>query len=203
MNKSGIPIGVATLLWLLAASPLAHSTLLPSERVSLATRDKSAIALLACNRPLAKDDALDAIRLLETNQIYVSVTCESLGLIDGLPSLKVADCDNTTGRWTCRAADAVRLRLAGREVVLSYDSRIDFKTIREVTDYAASVRSFNGHDVAAHIYGRCYVGDGSSVPFAGAVSFNFGCEGWDGTITKDCGGERCRLFFTQFSEFIV
>ena len=78
--------------------------------------------------------------------------------------------------------------------MLSYDSRIDLETILEVANYAASVRSFNGYDVAAHINGRCYVGDGKSVPFEGAVSFSFGCDGWDGTITKDCGGAQCRLF---------
>ena len=103
--------------------------LLPSEHVSLATRDRFAIAQLACSRPLAKNDAMDAMRLLETNQIYVEVTCESSGLIESLPSLKVADCDNITGRWTCRSADAVKLQLVGREVFLSYDSRIDFKTV--------------------------------------------------------------------------
>src|SRR4029453_18585296 len=107
MNRSGIPIAAALIVCLIGASPLAQSTLLPSEEVSLATRDRSAIALLACKRPLATSDALDAIRLLEANQIYVEVTCESFGLINGLPSLKVANCDHTTGRWTCSSADAV------------------------------------------------------------------------------------------------
>ena len=203
MNKSRIPTAAATIACLLGASQQSHSTLLPSERVSLATRDKSAIAPLACTRPLTKNDVFDAVHLLDTSQIYVEVTCESSGLIEGLPALKVANCDNTTGRWACRNADAVRLQLVGREVVLSYDSHIDLKTVLEIANYAASVRLFNGHDVAAAIAGRCYVGDGRSVPFDGAVSFNFGCNDWSGSITKDCGGEKCRLFFTQFAEFIV
>ena len=203
MNKSGIPIASATIVCIVTASQLAHATLLPSEDVSLATRDKSAIALLACNRPLAKSDALNAIRLLETNQIYVEVTCGSFSLIEGIPALKVANCDNTSGRWRCTSADAVRLQLVGKEVVLSYDSRLDFATVLEIANYAASVRLFNGSDVAAHIDGRCYVGDGRSVPFEGAVSFNFACGSWSGTITKDCGGETCRLFFAQWAEFIV
>ena len=202
MNKNGVSLAAATITCLLG-SQLANSTLLPSEQVSLAARDKAAIALLACNRPLGKKDVLDAIRLLETKQIHVEVTCESHGLIENFPMLKVANCENTTGRWTCSGADAVRLQLVGREVVLSYDPRIDFETVLELANYAASVRSYNGRDVAAYISGRCFLGDGSSVPFEGAVSFNFGCGGWSGTITKDCGGERCRLFFTQWEEFIV
>ena len=203
MNKGGTPLAAATIACLLGASQMANATLLPSENVSLASRDKAAIAQLACDRLLTKNDALDAIRLLDTNQIHVEVTCESFGLIEGLPLLKVAKCDNTTGRWTCSGADAVRLHLVGREVVLSYDSPINFEIVLELANYAASVRSFNGRDVAAHISGRCYLRDGGSVPFEGAVSFDFGCGGWSGTITKDCGGERCRLFFTQWTEFIV
>jgi hypothetical protein len=203
MIKSGNPIAAASIACLLGASQPAHSTLLPSERVSLATRDKSAIALLACARPLTKNDSFDAVHILETRQVFVDVTCESSGLIEGLPSLKIASCDNTTGLWACRTADAVKLQLVGREVVLSYDHRIDFETVLEIANYAATVRSFNGHDVAAAISGRCYVGDGRSVPFEGAVSFNLGCNDWSATITKDCGGEKCRLFFTQFFEFIV
>jgi hypothetical protein len=202
MNKSVTPLTAAAIACL-CASNLAHGTLLPSERVSLATPDKAKIALLACNRPLSKKDAMNAIRLLETSQIYVDVTCESFARVDVYPSLKVASCDNTTGRWACRSSEAIIVPLVGREVLLSYDSSIDVKTVLEVANYVASVRSFNGRDVAAHISGSCRVGDGKSIPFEGAVSFTFGCEDWDGTITKDCGGERCRLFFTQFAEFIV
>jgi hypothetical protein len=202
MNKSVFSLAAAAITCLLG-SQLANSTLLPSEQVSLATRDKAAIALLACNRPLAKDDVLDAIRLLETPQVLVEVTCESYGLIDSLPLLKVANCENTTGRWTCSGADAVRLQLVGREVVLSYDSRIKLETVLELANYAASVRAYNGREVAAYISGQCYLRDGQSVPFEGALSFNFGCGDWSGTITKDCGGEKCRLFFTQWEESIV
>ena len=203
MNKSGTLIATATIAGLLLGSRAAHATLIPSEPVRLATRDKSAIALLACDRPLTKSDELEAIRLLDTQQIYVDVTCEPFGHIRGFPALKIASCDNITGHWACSTEGAVRLQLAGREVVLSYDSRIDFEAVLEIAEYAASVRSFNGHDVAAYIGGRCYVSDGKSVPFEGAVSFNFGCDGWVGAITKDCGGGNCRLYFTQFSEFIV
>src|SRR5688572_1634720 len=99
MNKSGIALVAATIACLLG-SQLANSTLLPSERVSLATRDKTAIALLACNRPLTKNDVLDAIRLLGTEEIQVEVTCEPHGFMQSLPLLKVANCENTTGRWT-------------------------------------------------------------------------------------------------------
>jgi hypothetical protein len=203
MNKSRIPTAVATIACLLGSTQVAHSILIPSEQVSLATRDKAAIVLLACNRPLTKNDVLDARRILESKQIYVDVTCEPFGLIEDLPTLKIANCDNITGRWACSSADAARLRLMGREVLLSYDTRIDFKAALEIAHFAVSVRSFNGNDVAARIDGRCHVGDGKSVPFDGAVSFDFGCDGWSGTITKDCGGEECRLFFTQFAEFIV
>jgi hypothetical protein len=149
------------------------------------------------------NDELQAIRLLDTQQIYVDVTCEPFGHIRGFPALKVASCDNTKGHWACSTEGAVRLQLAGREVVLSYDSRIRIETVLEIAEYAASVRSFYGHDVAAYIAGRCHISDGKSVPFEGAVSFSFGCNGWTGAITKDCGGGKCRLYFTQFSEFIV
>src|SRR5688572_8348358 len=199
MNKSAMTFAVVAIVCL-GTSEVAHSTLLPSEPISLATRDKVQIALLACNRPFAMHDVIDAIRLLKTTQVYVDVTCEPFGFVEGHPLLKVANCDNSTGRWTCRGSDAVRLQLGGRDVVLSYDSRIDFKLVLEVVNYAVSVRSFNGRDVAARISGRCRLGDGKSVPFNGAVTFTFGCDDWDGTITRDCGGSKCRLFFTQFAE---
>jgi hypothetical protein len=182
---------------------MAWATLLPAERVSLATRDKAAIAELACQRRLARGDTLEATHLLGTNDIHVAVTCEPAGDVQGHPALKVGDCDNTAGRWTCRTAEAIRLKLAGKDIVVSYDSSLEIDSVVEIANYAASVRSFNGYDVAASIAGKCFVDDGRSVPFEGAVSFNFGCGGWSGTITKDCGGEKCRLFFTQWAETIV
>lgn len=203
MRRSGAVVIAAVLASLGGMVQTAHSLLLPTERVVLATRDKSEIAIRACNRPLSKNDVLNATRILESVQIYVQVTCEPVGRVEGLPSLKIASCDNVTGQWACIASDAVRLQLAGKEVVLSYDSRIDIKAVLEIAQYAATVRLFNGRDVAAYIGRRCHVGDGRSKPYEGAVNFDFGCDGWSGAITKDCRGAKCRLFFTQFAEFIA
>jgi hypothetical protein len=203
MKRSGPVVVAAVLASLGGMVQTAHSVRLPTERVLLATRDKSAIAIRACNRPLSKNDVLTAERILKSSQIYVEVTCEPMARVEGLPSLKIASCDNVMGRWGCVASDAVRLQLAGKEVVLSYDSRIDIKAVLEIANYAATVRLFNGRDVAAYIDGRCHVGDGRSEPYKGAVSFDFGCGGWSGAITKDCRAAKCRLFFTQFAEFIA
>lgn len=196
------PAFAALCAGLLCVSRPAQSTLIASEDVLLATRDKAAIALLACKRPLASHDALKAIRLTGTREIHVDVTCESTSQVQGLPSLRVANCNNAAGRWSCESSEAVRMQLAGKDVVLSYDSSMELSTVLEVANFAASVRSFNGYDVAAIMDGQCYVGGGTSVPFEGAVSYNIGCGNWDGSITKDCGGKQCRLFFTQLGEIL-
>jgi hypothetical protein len=204
MRKSRIPTIAVAAVALACASLPAHSTLIASEPVSLNTSDKSAIAVLVCSRTSVKSDSFDAIRILHTKQVYVQVTCEPYGLAEGLPALRVAGCDNTAGRWACNnVSDAVRLRLAENNIVLSHDAHVSVATAVEIAKFAMTVRAFNGYDVAAHIFGRCSIGDGQSVPFQGAVSFNFGCEGWMGTITKDCGGKTCRLFFTSFDEIIA
>ena len=50
--------------------------------------------------------------------------------------------------------------------------------------------------------GSAEIGDGHTVPFPGALNFNFTCDGPSASITKDCGGSQCRLFFTEFGIWV-
>jgi hypothetical protein len=186
----------------LGMSPQAQPTRLALEDVRLSTRDKGAISLLACGRPLTKDDSLYAIRLLGSTQIYVTVTCAPFGLVSGLPSLKVASCNNVEGRWTCRVDGALRVDLEGREVTLSYNDRIDVPSVLEIARYVASIQSFNWRAVGANVAGHCYIGGGKPMPFDGEATFSIHCEHWAGIINKDCRDGRCRLRLMQWDEMI-
>ena len=190
-------------LVMVGASPGAYATLAATEYVTLSARDKWALESQACGAG-RKAGKLESWRFLGgSKEIYVEIDCRPFGTIAGLPALKIATCDNTSGRWACpEIATAPRMTFATGEALLSYADSVTPETAIEIATYATTVRSVNGRDVAAQLSGRCWVYDEKSIPFEGAISFNLRCEGWEASITKDCWENRCRLFFTAFDEII-
>jgi hypothetical protein len=159
----------------------------------------------SCGSTRKGSDEIEAWRYLgATKQIYVHVICAPYGAVAGLPALKIADCDNTKGRWNCdHILPALRIGLPAGEVVLAYSAHIAPESAVEIATYASTVRSFNGRAVPAFPVGVCAISDGQSVPFEGAINFELACDGYRARITKDCWEKRCRLFFTAFDEFMA
>jgi hypothetical protein len=130
--------------------------------------------------------------------LWAQVTCVPYGTVAGYPALKTGECENAEGKWDCeRVSLALRLKVRSRDVVVAYGDGVTADDAVEIVKYASSVSTFNGLDVSGLIFGRCRVGDGRTVPFAGARNFTISCDAPAISITKDCWEGRCRLFFTD------
>jgi hypothetical protein len=169
---------------MLGASPGAHATSIANEPVTLSAGDQLALESQACGVGHKAGQLKSRRPVGDRKEIRVEIDCVPFGTIAGLPALKIATCDNTSGRWTCpEIATALPMKFATGEALLSYADAMTPATAIEIATCAATVRSADGRDVAATLSGRC-------------------CDGWRASITRDCWDNRRRLFFTAFDEIM-
>jgi hypothetical protein len=94
------------------------------------------------------------------------------------------------------------MRVRSEDLLVEYVDSVTPAAAIELVKFVSGSSTFNGQDVSVLLAGRCRISDGRTVPFPGALNFNFTCDGPSASITKDCWDSQCRFFFTEFGIWV-
>jgi hypothetical protein len=177
--------------------------MIPSDRVVLDARERAELESQVCGRG-QKAELIDAQRFHTTPPtLSALITCVPYGQIGGYPALKTGVCEKAGTEWTCKdPALALRMHVRSEELLVEYVDSVTSAAAIELVKFVSSASTFNGQNVSVLLVGRCRISDGHTAPFPGALNFNYNCDGPSASITKDCWGDRCRLFFTDFGIWV-
>jgi hypothetical protein len=94
------------------------------------------------------------------------------------------------------------MNVRSEELLVEYVDSVTPAAAIELVTFVNDSSNFNGQDVSVLLAGRCRISDGHTIPFPGALNFDFSCDGPRASITKDCWDSRCRFFFTDFGIWV-
>jgi len=177
----------------------ASATMIPSEKVALDARERAELESRVCGRG-RKAELIDAQRFqTRPPTLSARITCVPYGQIAGYPALKTGVCESSGAEWACKDPTlALRMQVRSKELLVEYADSVTPADAVELVKFVSSSSTFNGQNTSALLVGRCRISDGHTAPFPGALNFNYNCDGPSASITKDCWGSQCRVFFTDF-----